>query len=98
MRSCCRFNFRVSTQYVGRVLIFRRTYIAICAVMAMTSLAAAAVDLRLIQAVRERNLESVRTLLKERGDVNSSQGDGATALHWDASVDALSSADELIQT
>src|SRR5437763_15557782 len=92
MRSCCRSNFRVSTPYVGRVLIFRRTYIAICAVMAMTSLAAAAVDLRLIQAVRERNLEPGRTLLKQRVDVNTPQGDGSTALHWAARGHDLTSA------
>ena len=65
--------------------------------MAMTSLAAAAVDLRLIQAVRERNLESVRTLLKQRVDVNAPQGDGSTALHWAARVGDLTIADALIR-
>ena len=36
----------------------------------------------LIEAVKDRNIEAVRSLLKERADVNARQGDGATALHW----------------
>lgn len=56
---------------------------------------AAAPDLRLIEAVKISNAEAVRTLLKERVDVNARQGDGATALHWavhrndDSMVDLL---------
>ena len=42
----------------------------------------AASDLRLIDAVKARDLARARTLLKERVDVNARQGDGATALHW----------------
>src|SRR5437867_1734731 len=40
---------------------------------------AAATDLRLIQAVKNRDVASVRELLKQRIDVNATQGDGATA-------------------
>ena len=57
---------------------------------------AATADLRLIQAVRNRDVPSVRTLLKERADVNAPQGDGATALHWAAHVNDLTIADLLI--
>jgi hypothetical protein len=41
----------------------------------------AAGDVRLIDAVRSKNVERVRTLLAERVNVNAPQGDGATALH-----------------
>jgi uncharacterized protein len=50
--------------------------------------AAAADDSRLIDAVKQRDLEAVRALLKRtprsnpQTDVNARQGDGATALHW----------------
>jgi ankyrin repeat protein len=53
----------------------------------VSSSAAAAGDLRLIDAARARNAESVRTLLKQKIDVNARQGDGATALHWAAHWD-----------
>jgi uncharacterized protein len=59
--------------------------------------AAATVDLRLIQAVKNRDVESVRSLLKQRIDVNAPQGDGATALHWAAHRDDLGIAGLLIR-
>jgi ankyrin repeat protein len=52
------------------------------ALVALTVPIHGASDLRLIEAVKSRNIEAVRSLLKERVDVNASQGDGATALHW----------------
>ena len=39
-------------------------------------------DRRLIDAVKAGNIDVVRTLLKQRVDVNASEGDGSTALHW----------------
>ncbi len=57
----------------------------------------AAADLRLIEAVKARNMEAVRSLLKERVDVNARQPDGATALHWAAHRDDLTAADLLIR-
>jgi ankyrin repeat protein len=63
------------------------------------SLSAATIDLRLIDAVKKQNVESVRTLLKQRPaiDVNAAQGDGATALHWAAHRDDLAIADLLLR-
>jgi ankyrin repeat protein len=62
--------------------------------------AAAPAGLRLIEAVRNRDGERVRALLQQRGagiDVNATQGDGATALHWAAHRDDLAIADLLIR-
>ncbi len=53
---------------------------------------------RLIQAVKDRDIESVRALLKQRIDVNAAQGDGATALHWAVHRDDLAMADLLIRS
>ena len=58
---------------------------------------AAAGDLRLIDAVRAQNLERVRALLTERVDVNATQGDGATALHWAVHHDDGALVDTLIR-
>lgn len=56
-----------------------------------------ALDLRLIQAVKNEDIAVVRGLLKQRVDVNAPQGDGATALHWAAHRDDLAIADLLIR-
>ena len=62
--------------------------------------ATAATDPPLVQAVKSRDVESVRELLKQRPagiDVNAAQGDGTTALHWAAHRDDLAIADLLIR-
>ena len=53
-------------------------------------------ELRLISAVRNRDLEAVRLLLKEGVDVNVRQADGAVALHWAAHWDDVPAAKLLI--
>ena len=81
---------------------FKRVVAGYClAAVASTFSVAAATDLRLIEAVKKRNVESVRELLKQRPvriDVNTAQGDGATALHWAAHRDDLAIADLLIRS
>ena len=62
-----------------------------------SALLAASADVRLIKAVRSKDVGAVRTLLKQRVDVNAPQGDGATALHWAAHVDDLTLADLLLR-
>ena len=52
------------------------------ALLAMTSLAAAATDLRLSDAAQSGDADAVRRLLKEGVPVNASRPDGFTALHW----------------
>lgn len=57
------------------------------AIFAVASLGAgdtARNDAPLTAAVKRRDKQAVLSLLKERVDVNASQGDGATALHWAA--------------
>jgi ankyrin repeat protein len=69
----------------------------IVTLLAAAASLAAAGDLHLIAAVKDRNAEAVQALLKERVDVNAAQGDGATALHWAAHLDDLPTADLLIR-
>ena len=70
-----------------------------CGLVALASAVGlgAATDPRLIQAVKNRDLELVRALLKQRVDVNATQGDGTTALHWAAHRDDIGIADALIR-
>ena len=65
-----------------------RVILSACLVAATVTIGLAATnDVRLIEAVRARNLERVRALLAERVNVNATQGDGATALHWAVHLD-----------
>lgn len=74
--------------------------VAVCgaAVLVSTLAVAAASDPRLVRAIRNKDVESVRALVKQRADVNAPQGDGTTPLHWAAHVDDLSIADLLIRS
>lgn len=59
------------------------------AIGVMVSIAAlsAATDTRIIDAVKARSVDRVRTLIKERADIDARQGDGASALHWAVHLD-----------
>ncbi|PYS20266.1 MAG: hypothetical protein DMG11_29960 [Acidobacteria bacterium] len=54
------------------------------ALLGVTSLAAAGGDARLVDAVKNRDLANMRSLLKQRIDVNAADAEGMTALHWAA--------------
>ena len=60
--------------------------VAILLVLAMAPATAwaKAADVPLVEAIRNVNLEAVRTLLDQGVDVNAPSVDGATALHWAA--------------
>jgi ankyrin repeat protein len=85
MRGCC---------------LCRLAFISLLALPADAAGAAPPADLRLIQAVRNRDVAAVQQLLKARPrpiDVNAAAGDGATALHWAVHQDDLAIADLLIR-
>lgn len=63
---------------------------------ATASMALAADDARLAEAVERRDRVAIEQLLRQRVDVNATQGDGATALHWAAHWDDLDTAKRLI--
>jgi ankyrin repeat protein len=74
-----------------------RQRLAILAAVALSSTAAAGIDLRLINAVRHGDVAALRVLLNQRVDPRTRQKDGSTALHWAAYRDDLESADLLIR-
>ena len=61
--------------------------IASLLVAAMPAVDAAAGDARLIEAVKHADMQTVRTLVAHRVDVNAADADGSTALHWAALLD-----------
>src|SRR5262245_22320729 len=58
---------------------------------------AAASDARLADAVMRSDHDVVRTLLQQKADVNASQIDGMTALHWAARQNDLETVQMLIK-
>jgi ankyrin len=61
------------------------------------SLHAAPGDARLADAVMRSDREAVRTLLQQKADVNATQVDGMTALHWAARQNDLDTVQTLIK-
>jgi uncharacterized protein len=64
---------------------------------AVASLAAAGSDTRLVQAVKNKDLQTALSLLQQHIDVNTPAGDGSTALSWAAHWDDLQTAERLIR-
>ena len=54
-------------------------------------------DLRLLQATKAQDWAQVRSLLEQKADVKTRQGDGATALHWAVYHDELAAADAMVR-
>jgi ankyrin repeat protein len=75
----------------------RSTLLAAAIVAAPASADAAAEDLRLVEAARNRDRDAVRALVKQGLDVNAPQPDGATALHWAIHWDDLETANLLLR-
>ena len=59
-------------------------------------LVAASSDVRLIDAAKNSDAKSARSLLAQQVDVNAAEADGSTALHWAAQRDNLEIANLLI--
>ncbi len=57
----------------------------------------AATDLRLIEAVKDRNPKAVESLIGEHADVNATQPDGATPLAWAVYLNQTEAAGRLIK-
>src|SRR5579863_10670563 len=68
----------------------------LCGLSMAALLAAANTDTRLADAAMHGDKLAVRSLLKQKVDVNTPQGDGATALHWAAFQDDLEMAQLLL--
>ncbi len=67
------------------------------AVLLLVATAISAGDLRIIDAVKNRDLQAVDSLIAEKSDVNAAQPDGATALSWAAYLDQIPVAEALLK-
>jgi ankyrin repeat protein len=80
-----------------RLAIKRLMSWGVVSLATVVCMAAAAPDLRLVDAAKEQDRARVQALLKLRVDVNAPQADGATALHWAAHWGDLHTTDLLIR-
>ena len=72
----------------------------LCAVMALgvaASAEAAARRVALIDAVKSGNVATVKSLVAQKANVNATEADGTTALHWAAHLNDAVAADLLIK-
>jgi len=74
-----------------------RAQCGFCLLFLMVVRSASAEDLRLVEAVKNRNRALVRAELTRQTDVNASEADGATALHWAVHWDDLETVELLIR-
>ena len=65
--------------------------------LAVFSLGAAGREVPLVEAVKKADAAAVRALLQQQGDVNASEVNGTTALHWAVHRDDLEMVDLLIR-
>ena len=68
----------------------------VAAWLVLAGVAAGNTDLRLIEAIRERDYGTVGALLAQGVDVDVREGDGATALHWAVVRDDVDTVEALI--
>ena len=73
----------------------RRVVVGAVAVL-LSVAATAAPSSPIADAAMKRDLAAVRTLVRQKADVNAPQADGATAIHWAAYFDDAQLADVLI--
>ncbi len=86
-----------TTACAGKVGRTTRVYCGLAVVVMSAMGLAADADTRLVEAVRGRDAAKVRVLLQQGVDVNVSQADGTTALHWASHWNDLETAGLLIR-
>lgn len=58
--------------------------VSVIGALGLSTLLQAAGPATVVEAARQKDIQAVRALLKQGGDVNAAQGDGMTGLHWAA--------------
>lgn len=72
--------------------------IAIWLLAIFMSVTVSAAGVSLIDAVKAGDVQAVRTLLKQRANVNAAEADGMTALHWAARANAMDTVQLLLSS
>ena len=79
------------------LLIFCELVCGMALLLATVSLQGASADAVVADAAEKMDRTAIRTLLRQRADVNAPQVDGMTALHWAAYQDDLETSELLLR-
>src|SRR5215467_3860693 len=91
-------NLQLSASSVASAATFQRGLLTLCvSAFLFTSVLHAAVRPPLSDAAKNGDREALRSLLQKGANVNATEGDGSTALHWASYRDDLDAADLLIR-
>ena len=71
--------------------------VAGCGLLLAVTVQSAAAEVRLIDAIRNRDAAAVRTLVKQRAEINVADRDGTTPLHWAVHFDDAATIDLLLR-
>src|SRR5215831_5210402 len=82
-----RHGGRIRCNVVYESAAMRLRFAWLMAVTAAAGLSAAGTSVGLVDAVKSGHRETVRTLIRQRVDVNAAERDGTTALHWAVRAD-----------
>src|SRR5690348_7908136 len=77
--------------------MFTKRIIGGCCVTLLSAASIWAAGTDLADAVASKNKQAARTLLQQKADVNATQADGTTALHWAVRWDDLETTDLLLK-
>src|SRR5262245_11527526 len=86
----------VQSSFMRSSIIDGQSVLGCCLVLLLSVANAGAAGSELADAAMRQNRDAVRLLLRQKADVNASQPDGTTALHWAVRLDDLETADLLI--
>ncbi len=81
----------------AKMVTISKPIAGLLAILLSTAIAHAAADQRLVNAAADQDKTTVRALLKQSVDVNSTRADGSTALLWSAHWDDLETVDLLLK-
>src|SRR5262245_35517794 len=91
-------KLQTSVSSVPSAATFRRGLVALCVSgFLLTSILHAAVRSPLSDAAKNGDKETLRSLIQKGANVNATEGDGTTALHWASYRDDLEAVDLLIR-
>jgi ankyrin repeat protein len=92
-----RENSRSKVSFMPTFVFLRRRCFEALALILIAATAYAATDTRLVDAVKSQNMARARALVRAGAEINATEPDGTTALHWAAQWNDLDTVELLLK-